>query len=206
MTSSFRKVILPAVIAGLGLFSSGAAVSANIFFGEDGDTTFAQVADFDVVAATITHINIFGGEDDIRVTGSFFSNVAAGLSGDSFAAMLEPGCVGDVCASDFIHVQWSSRAVAGANFNVVDIIAEFGSDPGALGNFVCSGPNLIGGNGKCIVEDGTVQDITGLLNLPPNITMQAQSDVEATVPEPAPLGLLGFGLAGIAALRRKHLV
>ena len=203
MTSSFRKVILPAVIAGLGLFSSGAAVSANIFFGEDGDTTFARVADFDVIAATITHINIFNGEDDIRVTGSFFSNTAAGLSGDSFAAMLEPGCVGDQCASDFIHVHWTSRAVSGSNFSVIDIIAEFGSDPESLGGFVCNGP-AAGGN--CIVEDGTVQDITGLLNLPANITMQAQSDVEASVPEPAPLALLGFGLAGIAALRRKHLV
>ena len=201
MTSSFRKVILPAVIAGLGLFSSGAAVSANIFFGEDGDSTFAVVADFDVIAATITHTNIFGGEDDIRVTGSFFSNTLAGLSGDSFAAMLEPGCVGNQCLSDVIRVQWTSRAVSGSIFNVIDIIAEFGSDPGALGNFICNGPAA---DGKCIIEDGTVQDITGLLDLPHNLTMQAQSGVE--VPEPAPLALLGFGLAGIAALRRKHLV
>ncbi len=203
MTSSLRRVILPAVIAAIGMFTSSAAISANIFFGEDGDTTFARIADFDVTAATITHLNIFGGEDDIRVTGSFLSNTAAGLSGDSYAAMLEPGCVGNVCASDFIHVRWTSRVLAGSQFSVIDIIAEFGSDPGSLGNFICGGA-AAGGDGLCITEDGTVQDITHLLNLPLNLTMQAQSDVE--VPEPAPLALFGLGLAGMAALRRKRAV
>ena len=48
-------------------------------------------------------MNIFNGEDDIRVTGSI-TNSAAGLSGDSLAMMLEPGCVGDICVSDYIHV------------------------------------------------------------------------------------------------------
>lgn len=184
---------------GFGLLSSGGAMSAFIFFGENAnDTTFAQVADFDETAATITHLNIFGGEDDIRVTGSFFTNSAAGLQGDSLVIMLEPGCVGNVCASDYIRVQWLTRhdPITGA-LQVADIIAEFGSDQESpLGPSDCI-------SNHCIVENGQVQDITALLNLPANITIQAQSDVEG-LPEPATLVLLGLGLAGLGFSRRKQ--
>ena len=194
--SVIKKAALLAA-TGFGLLSSGAAMSAFIFFGENAnDTTFAQVADFDVTPATITHVNIFGGEDDIRVTGSFFTNSAAGLQGDSLVIMLEPGCVGNLCASDYIRVQWVTREVAGALFAVADLIAEFGSDPESLGVSDCI-------SNHCIVENGQVQDITALLNLPANITMQAQSDVEG-LPEPATLALLGLGLAGLGFSRRKQ--
>ena len=197
MYSRLARAILPMVVAGLGFFSSGAAMSAHIHFGEVGDTTFATVADFDVTPATIVHTNIFNGEDDIRVTGSFFSNTAAGLSGDSYAAMLEPGCVGNVCASDYIHVAWTSRAdTSGAFPSIIDITAEFGSDPESLGGFIC------GAQGQCIVENGDVQDITGLLNLPANLTMSAQSDIDE-VPEPVTLALVGIALAGLGLSRRK---
>jgi hypothetical protein len=193
----FRRALLPAAIAALGMLSSGPASSANIFFGEDGDTTFAQVADFDVSPAVITHTNIFNGEDDIRVTGQFYSNSPAGLHGDSVAVMLEPGCVGDVCASDYIHVVWDTGQSPVALFSIVTIQADFGSDPESLGGSsqCLTNPNT------CIVENGQVQDITGLLVLPANITMQAQSDVEA--PEPATLALFGLGLLGFGIGRRK---
>ena len=190
--SRFVNAVLPIVVAGLGFLSSGTAMSANVNFGEIGDTTFADVADFDVTPATITHTNIFGGEDDIRVTGSFFTNSAAGLTGDSIMAMLEPGCVGNVCTSDYVHVSWTTRV--GGVFNIADIVLEFGSDPEQLGNFQC------GIQGNCIVEDGQLQDITPLLILPANITIAAQSDI----PEPATLALAGIALAGLGFSRRKR--
>ena len=73
---------------------------------------------------------------------------------------------------------------------VADFTADFGSDPESLGTCV-----------QCtrLFEDGTLQNVNAFLSLPDNITIQIQSDV----PEPASLALVGLGLFGVAALRRK---
>ena len=176
-----------AVAVGLFAVASLPAMSANINFHDLLDAVTVDATQFDVTPATVTHMNIFGGEDDVRVQGQFISNSADG-KGDSFVGLVEPGIGCSLtrtdCFSDVLHVVWT------VTNHVADFRADFGSDPESLGT--C--PQC-----TALFEDGTLQNVNAFLSLPDNITIQIQSDV----PEPASLALLGLGLFGVAALRRK---
>ena len=119
-----------AVAAGLFAVASLPAMSANINFHDLVDGITVDATQFDVTAATVTHMNIFGGEDDVRVQGQFISNSADG-SGDSFVGLVEPGIGCTLtrtdCFSDILHVVWT------VTNHVADFRADFGSDPGSLG-------------------------------------------------------------------------
>lgn len=184
MSRLFAKT---ALVAGLFAAAAMPAQSANLNFNDLADSITVDAADFEF-GVTTTHMSIFGGEDDVRVHGQFITNSADG-SGDSWAGLVEPGVGCSVtqtdCYSDVMHVTWT---VSG---RIADLTVDFGSDPEALGHCaVCKG----------IFEDGTLQNVNGLLSLPDNITIQIQSDV----PEPAMPALIGLSLLGLAAARRRR--
>ena len=185
-TRCFGQLALASVLAAAAL----PAMSANINFYDLLDSVTVDATQFDITPATITHTDIFGGEDDVRVSGQFISNTIEG-TGDSWVGLVEPGlgCVlgQDGCYSDILHVYWS------VTDTIATLTADFGSDPERLGT--C-------GQCSALFEDGTLQNVNAYLDLPQNITIQIQSDV-SDVPEPATLALLGIGLAGLGFSRQR---
>ena len=184
----FKPTLTGVALAAALLVTAGPAKSANVNFHDLLDTVTVDATQFDVTPATITHMNIFGGEDDVRVTGQFFTNSPDGAGGNT-TGLFEPNLPGGI-ASDVIRSTWS---VSGG---IATITLDFGSDPAS-----CNEGGLVCGSiptGK--FEDGTLQNVNDILSLPANITVQIQSDI----PEPTTLALLGVALAGVGFIRRKR--
>jgi hypothetical protein len=182
------------ILAVCGLSMSTTAIAANINIHDLTDVVTVDATQFDVAAAVITHTNIFGGEDDVRITGQFISNSPDGSSGGNQVDLLEPGTFNGqtYLVSDRIRSTWS---VTG---RTATLTIEFGSDPPGCDTnpAPCFHSPLVPPN---VLEDGTMQSLNGLLSLPANITLNVQSDLDA-VPEPASILLVGTGL--VAGARR----
>lgn len=189
-----RIALLSTALTAAALISPAAA--ANINFHDLTDIVGVDATQFDVSGPVVTHMNIFNGEDDVEVTGQFFTNSPDG-AGSNTAYLFEPGSAfnGSVAVSDIITSNWTVLS------GIATLTVDFGSDPP---NSFCESPMgclrvPIGSNGK--YEDGTMQNINDILSLPQNITVQVQSDVDT--PEPLTIALFGAGVAGLGALRRR---
>ena len=194
------KVLLGAAVFGVcGLFTATNAMAANINIHDLADVVTIDATQFDVTAAVITHHNIFGGEDDVTITGQFITNSPDGSSGGNTINLLEPGTFNgtDYLVSDIIRSSWS---VSG---RTATITIDFGSDPPVcdINPAQCLRAPLSSG----IFENGAMQSLNGLLSLPANITVNVQSDLDA-VPEPASILLLGTGIVmGARRLRKSRM-
>ena len=191
-----KTAMLFAAAATAAISASAPSRAAFVLFGEDGDATFAAPDNNFEFGYTITHnTGVFGGEDDLGFTGTFFTVSAPGTGSGGFA-LIEPGLPDYF--SDFLTYDWTV-VDGGGGFNIATITFNFGSDPS-----FCEGQTTCGSfaGGPTLEETGLPQDITGLLTLPANIQVLIQSEI-TEAPEPATLALFGLGLIGTAIARRR---
>jgi len=91
------KVLFGAVLAACGMLTSTNAMAANINIHDLADVVTIDATQFDVTAAVITHHNIFGGEDDVTITGQFITNSPDGSSGPLQSNAASSGVAPRVC-------------------------------------------------------------------------------------------------------------
>lgn len=195
------KQALSKIIATLGFtLATGGAQAASVDFIEAAIETDPVTVLTDIVLA----VPIVTTPETAVVSGLHHPGISPEplVPGKRAAALFEPGPPGFV--SDWVQITIGDvRGDSG--FGVVqDLFIEFFSADIALGDLLTlldAGGFSFGGG---VVEDGTLQDLSGLLGtLPEGLIVRALSRPGEAVPEPASMVLIALAAAALGAARRR---